>query len=120
MPNCTRMDQFAEHAALYFKLSFVEQRDVLNLTDCQLPCKYREIMQVGTPVTQKFGDNGLVMFSLFLVTTDVKIETEALVYNFGTLVSNFGGTLGLFLGFSFFMLWDFVSYVCNVFNASRA
>jgi hypothetical protein len=120
MPNCTRNDQFEAHAALYYKFATVEQRDVLNLINCQLPCKYREIMRVETPMTQKMEDNGLVMFSLTLVTTDVRVETQALVYNFGTLVSNFGGTLGLFLGFSFFMLWDFVSYICIVCNASRA
>ena len=120
MSNCTRRDQFEAHAALYDELASVEQRDVLNLINCQLPCKYREIMRVGTPMTQKYGDNGLVVFSLTLVTTDVKVETEALVYNFGTLVSNFGGTLGLFLGFSFLTIWDFVSYVCMVCNASKS
>ena len=62
----------------------------------------------------------MVVFSLTLVTTDVMVETEALVYNFLTLVSNFGGTLRLFLGFSFFMLWDFVSYVCIACHSSKA
>ena len=120
MSNCTRRDHFEAHAALYNKLASVEQRDVLNHIHCHLPCKYREIMRVGTPMTQKFEDNGTTIFSLSLVTTDIRVETEALVYNFGTLVSNFGGTLGLFLGFSFFMLWDLVSNVCIVSNASRA
>ena len=68
---------------------------------------------IETPITQKIEDSGrgMTTFSLTLVTTDIRVETEALVYNFNTLVSNFGGTLGLFLGFSFFMLWDLVSYV---------
>ena len=36
------------------------------------------------------------------------VETEKLVYTVETLVAEFGGTLGLFLGFSFMNLWDVV------------
>ena len=36
------------------------------------------------------------------------IETEKLVYTLESLVAEFGGTLGLFLGFSFMNLWDVV------------
>jgi hypothetical protein len=51
----------------------------------------------------------MVMFSIYLVTTDVRVETQAFLYNFATFVSNFGGTLGLFLGYPFSVLWDFFS-----------
>ena len=43
------------------------------------------------------------------------IETEALVYTVESLVAEFGGTLGLFLGFSFMTLWDVVEFVVDVF-----
>ena len=33
---------------------------------------------------------------------------EKLAYDELTFVANFGGTLGLFLGFSFFMIWDWI------------
>ena len=36
------------------------------------------------------------------------IEQEKLVYSLESLVAEFGGTLGLFLGFSFMNLWDVV------------
>ena len=36
------------------------------------------------------------------------IEQEKLVYTLESLVAEFGGTLGLFLGFSFMNLWDVV------------
>ena len=60
------------------------------------------------------GDGGLLVFAMTLVTTDIRVETEALVYPFTSLVSNFGGALGLFLGFSFLMLWDWVMYLAMV------
>ena len=34
------------------------------------------------------------------------IEQEKLVYSLESLVAEFGGTLGLFLGFSFIAVWD--------------
>ena len=36
------------------------------------------------------------------------IKQEKLVYTVESLVAEFGGTLGLFLGFSFMNLWDLV------------
>ena len=38
------------------------------------------------------------------------VETEALVYTVESLVAEFGGTLGLFVGFSFMNLWDIVEF----------
>ena len=40
-------------------------------------------------------------FSLTYVTTDILEEEEVLVYPVDSLISEFGGALGLFLGFSF-------------------
>ena len=40
--------------------------------------------------------------SLTYVTTDILEEEEVLVYPVDSLISEFGGALGLFLGFSFF------------------
>ena len=34
------------------------------------------------------------------------VETESLLYSIESLVAEFGGTLGLFFGFSFMALWD--------------
>ena len=45
------------------------------------------------------------------------IESEKLVYTVESLVAEFGGTLGLFLGFSFMNLWDVVEIASGVFPA---
>ena len=37
-----------------------------------------------------------------------QVETEELIYPWQSLVAEFGGALGLFLGFSFMTVWDFV------------
>ena len=46
------------------------------------------------------------LFSLNSVSNDTFVETELLVYPWTSLVAEFGGALGLFLGVSFMSLWD--------------
>ena len=43
-----------------------------------------------------------VMFS----DKTVFIEKEDWAYHFITLIADFGGVLGLFIGFNFLMIWD--------------
>jgi hypothetical protein len=47
-------------------------------------------------------------FGLALSATsyDILVEKEELLFPLTSLVAEFGGTLGLFLGFSFMTLWD--------------
>ena len=44
--------------------------------------------------------------SLWPISSTTRLEKEELIYPFASLVAEFGGTLGLFLGFSFMTLWD--------------
>ena len=50
-------------------------------------------------------------------STEVTLEEEEFVYPFVSFVAEFGGALGLFLGFSFLMVWDFVH--CIIITAPR-
>ncbi len=55
-----------------------------------------------------------VVLSLFLDSDDVTIHEEVLLFDFPTFVGSVGGSLGLFLGFSFS---DFASYIIDkIFN----
>jgi hypothetical protein len=45
---------------------------------------------------------------------DIVVETEELLFPITSLVAEFGGTLGLFLGFSFMALWDDVETLVGV------
>ena len=38
-------------------------------------------------------------------------DKEAYVYGFVSFVSEFGGSLGLFLGFSFLMVWEIMEHL---------
>ena len=115
--ECTSVIQYNEHSRIYHALALLEQRDIINSTKCNLPCRYREIRPLGDPIVTKIGgEDWFWVFALTLVSTDIKVETEALVYPFTTLVSDFGGSLGLFLGFSFLMLWDWIIHMAAAFR----
>ena len=47
-----------------------------------------------------------VQHILQLCAKKTTIKTEQLIYPVTSLVADFGGTLGLFLGFSFISIWD--------------
>ena len=47
------------------------------------------------------------------------VEKEELIFPLSSLVAEFGGTLGLFLGFSFMTLWDQVQLLGYVTFAFR-
>ena len=44
--------------------------------------------------------------SLLVASPSTTVQTEALLYPWTSLVAEFGGTLGLFLGVSIMTLWD--------------
>ena len=48
------------------------------------------------------------------VTSDVRVEKEILVYPGLSFVAEFGGSLGLFLGFSLLGLWDWLGLDCLI------
>ena len=46
-------------------------------------------------------------------------KTEVLMYPFVSFVAEFGGGLGLFLGFSFISLWDLLELVMQFLKSNK-
>ena len=44
---------------------------------------------------------------------NLNMMSEVIRYTLSSLVAELGGTLGLFVGFSFFTLWDVVTNLAN-------
>ena len=78
---------------------------VMERTDCSKPCRYNRYHIVGDLHTSTFNSSEFV-FSLLASTNDTVVETETLMFPWTSLVAEFGGTLSLFLGVSFMMVWD--------------
>ena len=91
---------------LYFFLESADQSEILEMSKCLKPCKYMVYRQTDqNKVTEKFED-----FDSFLAfqpsTVDITIVKEVLLHPLTSLVADFGGTLGLFIGFSFMSPWS--------------
>ena len=105
LSRCTSLKQFQKYEDYYWEASVLEQRDALSFTGCKLPCRYREFQEVGRPLKARNVQFGFGL-GISIVSTDITVKTEELVYPLESFVSEFGGALGLFLGFSFLMVWD--------------
>ena len=49
---------------------------------------------------------GSMLLGLVVADTDIQMDSELLNYSARSLIAEVGGTLGLFIGFSFIALWD--------------
>jgi len=59
----------------------------------------------------------LHVIGVILGDLEETIKTEVYTYDFGSFVAEFGGALGLFTGFSFFMLWDIFCFMLHKYTS---
>lgn len=79
-----------------------DRANIAALTGCLFPCTFTQYRVVASK-TMPWQHAGLFVHFGDLATT---VRKEVYVYPLLSLVSDFGGSLGLFVGFSFFSLWD--------------
>ena len=109
--NCNTTGELEAHWNANFELYSADEKKLKNITGCQLPCHFHQYSIVGTPL--KFEIQGYSYISLYYASTDLTLSQEVLLYPFDSLVSEFGGALGLFLGFSFLGLLDIIQTACT-------
>ena len=97
---------------MYNRLFNADMSTIMKLTGCLSPCAYKEYSFVNTNPkeytlvnTIKSPENSLA-FCLWSVSQNTLVEEESLVYSFESWLAEFGGSLGLFLGFSFMTIWN--------------
>ena len=82
----------------------------LNLTTFEAPCRYLEYRLVGEPEESRHPD-GKRTFELALSDTMINSVTEEKLYGFISFLAEFGGALGLFVGWSLLSVFDLVEVV---------
>ena len=82
-------------------------REIWNLTNCKKPCHYNEytLVRKFTKSSSKLGQEQCYL-GIWVISPDTTVQAEVLLYPWTSLVAEFGGTLSLFLGFSFMTLWE--------------
>ena len=94
-----------EYNRIFDKIRRADLNIIAQLTQCIKPCKYKKYSFVGDRKPSVF-ESDYVAFSLWAVSENTRVATEQLLYPASSLVAEFGGCLGLFLGVSFVTLWD--------------
>ena len=104
IPVCSTRMQILQFQEEFYRISETfEQSEVVRYTSCLRPCHFTQYELAAEPYRSQ-GD--VTHISLVLSSTEVISKTEQKVYRFESFVAEVGGALGLFLGFSFLMVWD--------------
>ena len=57
--------------------------------------------------------NGSSMLVPMFASSSVQVLREEEAFSFSDLVADCGGVLGLFVGFNFLMVWDWMAWCCR-------
>ena len=86
----------------------LELEKTSNRTGCLKPCTYIKYSQRTVQVLPMKNSSSLF---LRMAESRISFKKELWVYDEISLVSEIGGALGLFVGFSFLNVADLVSYI---------
>jgi hypothetical protein len=111
IPLCLEMNQIKTFEKLIFEMSYGGSLEAITKkTGCISPCKFKEYKFALDPDRFDMKLN-FTLLEVDFADDKVIIEKEVEGYSFISLVSDIGGALGLFLGFSFVMVWDGVEEI---------
>ena len=104
--ECNKTEDLTNIDKILVDLSYFTINQLEKKTNCIRPCKYtvyslsEEVQIINSPGNTSVG--------ISLASDHIISKKEAFIFSFSSLVAEFGGTLGLFVGFSFFMIWNWV------------
>ena len=92
----------------------------LSLEECPRPCtilQYKEKSEVAYEDTNQSDDLKVSFYYMLAAVDKVTVYEEYIIYDFIGMIGSAGGTLGLFIGFSFMNVIDvMLQLVKNMFN----
>ena len=115
---CTAEHEFGHFEQIYRKLDNAESDEIVEMTGCLQPCSYNEYKFALTSprALPKAGSEPMPIkqsrISFWAASSKTHINEEVLLYPFTSLLAEFGGALGLFLGFSFMAIWQEIKGFC--------
>ena len=69
-------------------------------------CTLFFVKLAGDPLVVPTKGSNTIVVSIRFASPTMTTEQEEMAYSFQTLIAEFGGLLGLFVGFNFLMIWD--------------
>ena len=101
---CNSTTEFEQFEQIYAKLNLAESDEIEKIVGCKKPCNYNEFKFVFSNPETLPGQPNAVAF--WAASSKTFTEEEVLLYPLTSFIAEFGGALGLFLGFSFMTIWQ--------------
>ena len=104
----------------YIKIADKSRGELFDITYCPMPCSFIKFYNNCSRKTFCFlqvkGDDLMVIpmegvgtiFVPIFSSDIIQIKKEVEAFPFSSLVADCGGVLGLFVGFNFLMVWDWI------------
>ena len=97
------------HELFWWTIFPMEISTIVTATGCNIPCSFKQYKLVSGE-SRNFDLKALpkdyLAVGFLAVSERTQVEEEILLYPFTSLLAEFGGALGLFLGVSFMTIWD--------------
>lgn len=122
---CNTVQQFrdlAEEMMNTTSLNPSQIREFFEQIGCKIPCdyeefKYRDVLD-DTRIEDPKSSATFLSGYMFLRNEDIRVETEVILYDVITLIGDFGGMIGLLLGYSLIDIYDFGLFLIETLKQS--
>ena len=106
--SCRTIEKLENYETMFVDINDKSPSENGDEYDCPIPCEFYEYILVeDLPVTgDLFNSTVLKALTLVLSSREIFVKREVQLYEVSSFVGDTGGSLGLFLGFSFFALWE--------------
>ena len=114
IPLCNSTEQFEKFQDYHDTIAMSSISKITDFTGCLQPCRYNRY-EIFRKIDLKIENDGERSIELILATDHAMQQSEVLLYPLVSFVSEFGGALGLFIGFSFMMILDAFEMLLQMF-----
>ena len=127
IPECQNLSMLQKYSNFFWNLSYnMDADDVFRATNCLRPCTYIEykvncthsynlpgqfpnsLQLAEDPLITPLSNENITILRPAFINDKIEVLKEVPAYPALSLVADVGGVLGLFIGFNFLMLWDWI------------
>ena len=111
MGNCSNSADIRKFLEKMIYISSADEMILQKEFNCIKPCRYTEFKIVEESQNFYRADLNATNVWLTIASPKITVEKEVESYSVTAFVADYGGILGLFVGFNFLMIWDCIVYI---------